>query len=253
METSSKNNLQSFGRVDASAPKGMAGEWLLDPYDVQIVGYGPSGGGSFNGGNPDIFTPSQSGASIFNEDINRALDSGTSVKITTGSGGSPTGGTISVYANLTKSEDTPLDAPDVALTLQAAKNIVVLDDVTISSTAGTLDISLLADADQSRDGFVSLGAGVVLRSNGGNIVLQSAPGLTVDSTVSIDATMATTIADTIYGGQVFSGDVTIQASAVQTPVLVGRFLSQPVPVGTLDLTQDIVDNHRLPIERKAEA
>ncbi|NBS13526.1 MAG: filamentous hemagglutinin N-terminal domain-containing protein, partial [Verrucomicrobia bacterium] len=241
VETSSKNNLQSFGRVDASAPKGMAGEWLLDPYDVQIVGYGPSGGGSFNGGNPDIFTPSQSGASIFNEDINRALDSGTSVKITTGSGGSPTGGTISVYANLTKSKDTPLDAPDVALTLQAAKNIVVLDDVTISSTAGTLDISLLADADQSRDGFVSLGAGVVLRSNGGNIVLQSAPGLTVDSTVSIDATMATTIADTIYGGQVFSGDVTIQASAVQTPVLVGRFLSQPVPVGTLDLTQDIVD------------
>ncbi|QUR55676.1 hypothetical protein GQF93_17335 [Escherichia coli] len=37
VETSSHGNLQAFGSVSASAKKGKAGNWLLDPLDITIV------------------------------------------------------------------------------------------------------------------------------------------------------------------------------------------------------------------------
>jgi len=37
VETSGKQNLQAFGRVDVSAPKGKGGNWLLDPYTINII------------------------------------------------------------------------------------------------------------------------------------------------------------------------------------------------------------------------
>ena len=243
IETSSKNNLQAFGEAQASAPKGFSGEWLLDPYNVNIVNAGPSGGGGFSGGNPDIFVPTANNASVFNQDINRALNSGTSVTITTGSGGTGSqAGNITVAADITKSKDVPPDAPDVVLTLAAANDIVVLDDVTISSTVGTLGISLLADADKNGVGVVDLGSGVILQSNAGDILLQSAPGLVIDSTVSIDATMLTSISTAIWGGQRFSGDVTIQPS----PTLTATSPATTVDVGgsgtgALEITQGMVN------------
>ena len=238
IETSSKNNLQAFGEAQASAPKGFSGEWLLDPYNVNIVNAGPSGGGGFSGGNPDIFAPTANNASVFNQDINRALNSGTSVTITTGSAGTGSqAGNITVAADITKSKDVPPDAPDVVLTLAAANDIIVLDDVTISSTVGTLGISLLADADSSGLGKVDLRSGVVLGSNAGDIVLQSASGLVIDSTVSIDATMLTSISTAIWGGQRFSGNVTFQASPTTIPTTMGVGGG----AGSLQVTQAIVN------------
>jgi filamentous hemagglutinin family protein len=217
IETSSKNNLQAFGEAQASAPKGFSGEWLLDPYNVTIVNAGPSGGGGFSGGNPDIFVPTANNASVFNQDINRALNSGTSVTITTGSSGTGSqAGNITVTADITKTKDTPPTSPDVVLTLSAANNILILDEFTISSTAGSLGISLLADSDKSGVGFVDLRQNVSLKSNAGDIVLQSASGLAINSTVSIDATMLTSISTAIWGGQRFSGNVTIQPSSTLT-------------------------------------
>ncbi len=42
--------------VNASAPNGKRGTWLLDPSDVTITG-AVDGGGSYSGGNPDVFSP----------------------------------------------------------------------------------------------------------------------------------------------------------------------------------------------------
>ena len=69
IETSSKNNLQAFGEAQASAAKGLPGEWLLDPYNVSIVDQAPTSGGGFNGQNPDIFSPTSNDAKIYNQDI----------------------------------------------------------------------------------------------------------------------------------------------------------------------------------------
>jgi len=238
IETSSKNNLQAFGEAQASAPKGFSGEWLLDPYNVTIVNAGPSGRGGFSGGNPDIFVPTANSASVFNQDINRALNSGTSVTITTGSSGTGSqAGNITVSADITKTKDTPPTSPDVVLTLSAANNILILDEFTISSTAGSLGISLLADSDKSGVGFVDLRQNVSLKSNAGNIVLQSASGLAINSTVSIDATMLTSISTAIWGGQDFSGNVTFQASPTTIPTTMGLGGG----AGSLQVTQAMVN------------
>jgi filamentous hemagglutinin family protein len=246
IETSSKNNLQAFGEAQASAPKGLAGEWLLDPYDVTIGSQGPSTGGGFNGQNPDIFTPTSNDAKIFNGDINRALDAGTSVTITTGPavtvptppGAGEPAGNITVAADITKTKDTPTDSPSVVLRLQAANNIVVNGGVTISSTSGNLGIELLADYDNSGSGFVDLRDNVTLASNSGNIILQSGPGLTVGADVSINATLSLATSNAIWGGQRFSGNVTFRTSAPATATTVGVGGG----AGALQITQGIVDS-----------
>src|SRR6185369_1846668 len=37
VETSGKQALQAFGRVDTGAPNGKSGIWLLDPYNLHVV------------------------------------------------------------------------------------------------------------------------------------------------------------------------------------------------------------------------
>ena len=172
IETSSKNNLQAFGEAQASAPKGISGEWLLDPYNVTITSAGPSSGGSFGGGNPDIFTPIQDSANILNTEINRALDSGTSVTITTGSTyvGSQVGN-ITVSAEILKSKDTPPDGPPVTLSLLAVNDIVI--NANIKSTAGPLDLVMVADVDKNLGGTFTLGAGANLLTNGGDVSITA--------------------------------------------------------------------------------
>ena len=267
VETSSKNNLQSFGQVQASALKGMAGEWLLDPYDVSITNSGPTSGGGFNGGNPDIFSPTSNNANIYNEDINRALNSGTSVTITTGASTTSGGnGDILVRANITKSKDTPVDAPNVILTLQAANDIVIFDGVTIGSTVslpgiatlgyGRLGIQLLADSDQQNGGVINVGEFVQLNSNGGDILLQtqktsirSARVFSIASTASINPTTPDHSGDAVFydgklvdtwGGQRFSGDVTIGPAVTGTTVDVGGS-----GAGVLQITQGMVNTIQL--------
>ncbi|MGJ7525857.1 filamentous hemagglutinin N-terminal domain-containing protein [Variovorax sp. GB1P17] len=85
IETSAPHFDLSGLRVDASAPVGAAGTWLIDPFDVTIAhGNGP---GSLPT-NP--FVPVMN-STIQDGDINAALDKGTSVTITTGTAGTSPG------------------------------------------------------------------------------------------------------------------------------------------------------------------
>src|SRR5258707_7627006 len=56
VETSSHDNLQALGLVDAAAPAGKAGLWLLDPANVTISNAATSNR-AFSGANPHVFAP----------------------------------------------------------------------------------------------------------------------------------------------------------------------------------------------------
>ena len=95
VETSGKTMLNMQGMVDTAAPKGRAGNWLMDPEDVTIS----SAADSDETGNPS-FVPggTQATATINTTDIVTALNAGTDVTITTGGDAQagPNGGSITV-------------------------------------------------------------------------------------------------------------------------------------------------------------
>jgi filamentous hemagglutinin family protein len=81
VETSAPSFDLAGTRVDASAPAGTAGSWLIDPYDVTIVHGADTGSLDTN-----PFVP-LADATIQDGDINAALNGGTNVRITTGAAG----------------------------------------------------------------------------------------------------------------------------------------------------------------------
>ena len=167
IETSSKNNLQAFGEAQASAAKGLAGEWLLDPSNV-IVGTTATSGGSFSGGNPTIFTPADvDTAFILNTQVNSALNLGTSVTITTGSATTLDCGLITIDAPISKTY-----GGNATLTLDSDSGIIINADITSVSNSLFMDFR----ADSNADGFGSftLATAANLFSNGGNITVTAA-------------------------------------------------------------------------------
>ena len=134
VETSSKDNLQAFGSVDAFGGI-TTGEWLLDPANVTI-GASTSAGNTYS----DFFEPDTTSATVAASSIISALEN-VHVTITThnGAAGSGEPGNITVSSSLaninTKSSGR-------RLTLFAAEDITVSN--TISSSGGPLDVRLRA-------------------------------------------------------------------------------------------------------------
>lgn len=118
-------------RVDASATSGLSGEWLLDPFNINI---GPSGGTTTATeltANP-IFFPTNAtnlNASV----ISSALNSGTQVVISTGSGPVSDGGDINILAGTEISGSTTS-----SLSLHANRHINI---ASANITVGTLKLN----------------------------------------------------------------------------------------------------------------
>ena len=144
--------------IDASGLAGAApGQWTVDPYDVSISN------------SPTVavtdFAPVAPGANIRAGDIGAALDTGTNVRISTGSGGQPFAGTITIERDVTVAHSA--GAAPVALTLVAANSVIMRSGARIASSAGPLDVNLFADSDGDGDGN---GNGGVLLSEGGSSI-----------------------------------------------------------------------------------
>ncbi|XFA72719.1 filamentous hemagglutinin N-terminal domain-containing protein [Thermosynechococcaceae cyanobacterium Okahandja] len=170
VETSGRELLEASGTVDASAPLGRPGIWLLDPRNVTINATSTTNG-SFSGGNPNVFTPNANNATVLNTTINTSLNGGTNVRITTGTTGFQAGN-ITVNAPISKTT-----GGEATLTLAAANNIVV--NANITSTSSKLNIVLNANVDSLLGGAIIV-SGATLNSNGGNITLEggSSPSIT---------------------------------------------------------------------------
>lgn len=150
IETSARNLLVS-GVPDASAPKGVAGTWLLNPFDYTIV----TGTAS---------DPGKIGA----DQINAALNGGTSVTIDTADdNGSPGSGDVTQAWGATISKTS---GSEVTFSIVAANDISLEDSITSSS--GKLNVNIYGDSDNSGQGAVYLAGDI--RTSGGDLTVRGA-------------------------------------------------------------------------------
>ena len=174
VETSGKDHLEAVGSVNASAPNGLGGTWLLDPRNVTIDNAASTVPADFSGASPNVFTPSVDSAVADRNTIQTSLNGGTSVQITTGATGAQAGNiTVAATGSITKSA-----GGNATLTLDAANNIVV--NAPISSSVGQLGITLNAIA-----GSVTVNSD--LTSNGGAVNLTGATGINLNANVNAGA------------------------------------------------------------------
>ncbi|EDW8121956.1 filamentous hemagglutinin N-terminal domain-containing protein, partial [Salmonella enterica subsp. enterica serovar Sundsvall] len=202
VETSSHDNLQASGTVDASARAGHGGEWLLDPTDVTIVGTG-SDSNIDSSTSSGIFTPTADVAQILNSSIENQLNAGTNVTVkTSGTDTDGQTGNITVNASILKNTGA-----DTTLTLLADNNIVTKDATDASDAirlgvngngTGKLNLNLLA-GNTSGSASVMLGNGTNISLNGGDFLAGAAGA---DSSVSL----------VNNNGQISGGNVTLNVS-----------------------------------------
>ncbi|MFY4256061.1 filamentous hemagglutinin N-terminal domain-containing protein [Achromobacter xylosoxidans] len=174
VETSSRGNLQAFGDVDASAPAGQGGNWLLDPLDVAIVSDAENLGATATDDSVagKVFSPSSVGAQVSAAKISEQLSAGTSVTVDThGAGDQPGAITVKSDAKIKKTA-----GGDATLTLKADKGISFENrgwsnpaspDLAMVSTAGKLNVNLLT-GNSGQDGTVNIGNYVHFNLNGGD-------------------------------------------------------------------------------------
>ncbi len=180
IETSGKQHLAVDGsRIEASASRGDAGTWLLDPRNVNITT------GTTNtpvsGTDPGVFTPSADDSEIAAADITSRLNSGTSVTVNTGSNGIQAGD-IRIQADIVRNAAS--GSP--TLRLEAANDIVLESGRRIEAIGGgSLNVEMLANRGGGSDldpesGSIWLQSNSSIETRGGNILLAGGDVLTPD-------------------------------------------------------------------------
>ncbi|WP_297917590.1 filamentous hemagglutinin N-terminal domain-containing protein, partial [Metallibacterium sp.] len=130
VETSAHTGLNVQGNVDASAVAGLAGTWLLDPWNVTIS---TTNGAAFS--NPFSATTT---STIDPAGIDTALTGGTSVVVFTGSSGTTQNGDIVVNSPITASGAG-------SLYLKAAGSIFLNANISSSNSTTPLNLYLWAN------------------------------------------------------------------------------------------------------------
>ncbi|KIQ20301.1 hemagglutinin [Variovorax paradoxus] len=180
VETSAPHFDLTGVRVDTSVPvggAGNAGSWLIDPFNITIA-HGTAAGSLT--GNP--FDPLANSV-IQDGDINAALDKGTSVTITTGTGGNAFDGAIT-FAKDAAIVRSVGGAP-LTFQLDAAHGITAFNNNQIQSNAGALNVVFNAGVGGQGGAIFFNGA---INTNGGNVTMNADNGTNFNTAVQLTNT-----------------------------------------------------------------
>ncbi len=150
-------------RIDLSSRGGRAGSWLLDPNDITIV----DGGTDTNISGGPVFTSTNDASVLSIATLAAALNAGTSVTVSTGSGGTnaQAGDIVMNGASLSVNPSA-----DVTLTLAAARDILVRGS-SLTATGHALGVNLVAAG--SGIGAIEVRNATII-TNGGDLTLGGA-------------------------------------------------------------------------------
>ena len=143
--------VQITGAVNASSEAGKAGEWLIDPGDIEVKTRGA--------GDPEA------GSQADVQTITNSLNGGTSVTIQTANLTGPNDNSITVSDAITKTA-----GGDATLSLKATGNIAVNADIT--SSVGKLTVDIMADTNGQYGGNISVASGKQIKTLGGAIKMH---------------------------------------------------------------------------------
>ncbi len=203
VETSGKSLLELLGNVNASAPNGAAGMWLLDPNNVTIQ----AAGVNTNVTASPNFTTTDDNAIVTTGSIVTALNAGTSVTVTTASAG-----TNSQAGNITVANAIGKTAGgNATLTLNASNDITFNAGANVTSTVGTLGLTLNASGAINTLRNVNLNGGTLTLNAAGNG--SQAAGTTIQGTTALVKQGAGTF--TLSQANTYTGLTTINAGTLQ--------------------------------------
>ncbi|EHG18843.1 hypothetical protein HMPREF9334_01981 [Selenomonas infelix ATCC 43532] len=196
--------VQITGAVNASSEAGKAGEWLIDPGDIEVK--------TRAAGDPEA------GSQADVQTVTNSLNGGTSVTIQTANLTGPNDNSITVSDAINKTA-----GGDATLSLKATGSVNINADIT--STAGKLNVDITSDTNHRAGGSVSVATGKNIKTLGGNVKIggglvengvgfansQSAgeAGITLNG-VTIDTTDGTTAS----GNVELAGSTTANAAGV---------------------------------------
>lgn len=242
VETSAKE-LRVTRTPDISAPNGSAGQWLIDPFDIEIA----AGAGNDNINNTSPFESTGEGASLGVDLIKNALTGGANVTIITGAGGAQAG-KIEWGAALDY-DGTGTNT----LSLSAQGNIDIVASISDSSATGTdkLNLTLTADSDGSGAGNIEIAADI--KTKGGDFTasavnFENTTGGKFGATGQIDASdgaaggdISITATSAEFGDTLTtagSGDITVTLAAGN---LLGIKAAITAASGDITLTTDLIE------------
>ena len=173
--TGAQDRVAVAGKLDASAPVSGNGGFVetsaarvsFDP-NVQITTRSAQGRHGTWLIDPNDFTIAATGGDITGATLAANL-ANNNVLIESVNGGTSGNGDIFVNDDILKTS-----GGDTTLTLKAERSITIDQGKTISSTSGKLGLYLSADNNAAHNGTITVGQGVTVRTNGGDVVMGGA-------------------------------------------------------------------------------
>jgi filamentous hemagglutinin family protein len=182
-------------QIDASAPLGQGGEWLIDPYNITISSGSQTGVDS-------NFTAIANDAVINVSNIVTALNSGTNVTVSTGSSGTQAGD-ITVAAAISSSGNATLK-------LQAARDIKLNESITLSGASSNLQLVAGRSISQASGRASSVGGNISFTARD---IFIAANLTSTSGDITLVGDTGSALAGAFHGVHVYGSGVKVKTEA----------------------------------------